>query len=86
MAVKIELYTTPFCPYCRRALKLLDNKGVNYTNHDVSINRPLFNAIMAQTGWDTVPQIFIDGKFVGGCDDLQALDIKGELNSLLHLD
>lgn len=85
MNKKVELYTTPYCPYCRRALKLLDDKGVTYTNCDVSNNRPLFESIMAQTGWDTVPQIFIDDQFIGGCDDLHALDRKGTLDGLLGL-
>jgi glutaredoxin 3 len=85
MNKKVELYTTPYCPYCRRALKLLDDKGVTYTNHDVSNNRPLFESIMSQTGWDTVPQIFIDDQFIGGCDDMHALDRKGTLDGLLGL-
>lgn len=85
MNKKVELYTTPYCPYCRRALKLLDKKGVTYTNYDVSNNRPMFQTIMAQTGSDTVPQIFIDGQFIGGCDDLHELDAKGTLDGLLDL-
>lgn len=85
MNKKVDLYTTPYCPYCRRALKLLDDKGVTYTNYDVSNNRPLFEAVMSQTGWDTVPQIFIDDQFIGGCDDLHALDRKGTLDGLLGL-
>lgn len=85
MNKKVDLYTTPYCPYCRRALKLLDDKGITYTNYDVTNNRQLYESIMAQTGWDTVPQIFIDGEFIGGCDDLQALDAKGTLDGLLRL-
>ncbi len=85
MNTKIDLYTTPYCPYCRRALKLLDDKGVTYTNYDVSNNQLLFDRIKAQTGWNTVPQIFIDDQFIGGCDDLHALDSKGTLDGLLGL-
>jgi len=85
MNKKVDLYTTPYCPYCRRALKLLDDKGITYTNYDVANNRQRYESIMAQTGWDTVPQIFVDGAFIGGCDDLHALDAKGTLDGLLHL-
>ncbi len=86
MNKKIDLYTTPYCPYCRRALKLLDNKGLEYTNYDVSNNRALLQSIEAQTGWDTVPQIFIDGEFIGGCDDLHELDGQGKLDELVRLE
>lgn len=83
MNKKIVLYTTPYCPYCRRALKKLDEKGVTYENIDVSNDKATFNKIKTQTGWDTVPQIFIDDVFIGGCDDLHALDSAGKLDALL---
>ena len=83
MHKKVVLYTTSTCPYCIRALKKLDEKGVSYENINVRENQELFKAIMAKTGWDTVPQIFIDDQFIGGCDDLHALDRKGELDALL---
>jgi glutaredoxin 3 len=80
---QVTLYTTKFCPYCHRAIKKLDQKGVEYTNINVSKNREEFDEIMKETGWDTVPQIFIDGVFIGGCDDLFALDDQGKLDKLL---
>ncbi|MBE0449693.1 MAG: glutaredoxin 3 [Clostridia bacterium] len=80
---QVKLYTTKFCPYCLRALKKLDQKGVEYTNINVSTNREAFDEIMKETGWDSVPQIFIDGVFIGGCDDLYALDDQGKLDELL---
>lgn len=80
----VKLYTTEWCPYCHRALKRLDEKGVEYMNINVSKNKDEFEAIKNQTGWDTVPQIFIGDKFIGGCDDLLALDSKGELDELLR--
>lgn len=83
MHKKVVLYTTSTCPYCIRALKKLDEKGVSYENINVRENQEQFKAIMAKTGWDTVPQIFIDDQFIGGCDDLHALDRKGELDALL---
>lgn len=83
MHKKVVLYTTSTCPYCIRALKKLDEKGVSYENINVRENQEQFKAIMAKTGWDTVPQIFIDDQFIGGCDDLHTLDRKGELDALL---
>ena len=80
----VKLYTTEWCPYCHRALKRLDEKGVEYMNINVSKNKDEFEAIKNQTGWDTVPQIFIGDEFIGGCDDLLALDSKGELDELLR--
>lgn len=80
----VKLYTTEWCPYCHRALKRLDDKGVEYMNINVSKNKDEFEAIKNQTGWDTVPQIFIGDKFIGGCDDLLVLDSKGELDELLR--
>ncbi|GAB6108227.1 glutaredoxin 3 [Fusibacter bizertensis] len=85
MEKTIVLYTTTFCPYCHRALRKLDEKKVEYQNINVSKNKAEFEKIMAQTGWDTVPQIFVDGEFIGGCDDLYALDASGELDKLLGI-
>ena len=79
-----EIYTQPFCPYCARALKLLQTKGVAFNE----INAPGGSAARAEalerSGRTSVPQIFIDGKHIGGCDDLVALDRKGGLDALLN--
>lgn len=83
MHKKIVLYTTKTCPYCLKALRKLDEKGVSYEVIDVNENPTAFQAIMASTGWDTVPQIFVDERFIGGCDDLHALDRSGELDKIL---
>jgi glutaredoxin 3 len=85
MSKKVVLYTTSTCPYCIRALRKLDEKGVKYENINVRENPEQFDAIMAKTGWDTVPQIFVEDQFIGGCDDLHALDRKGELDAILGL-
>ncbi len=85
MEKTVVLYTTAYCPYCHRALKKLDEKKVKYQNIDANKNKEAFNQIMAETGWDTVPQIFIDGKFIGGCDDLHALDANGKLDEMLGI-
>jgi glutaredoxin 3 len=80
----VEIYSTPTCPYCIAAKRLLDKKGVKYTDLDVSRD-PGLRALMTKRagGSRTVPQIFIDGKHVGGCDDLHALDYAGGLDPLL---
>ncbi|HCK82325.1 MAG TPA: glutaredoxin 3 [Candidatus Competibacter sp.] len=80
----IIVYSSPFCPYCRRARALLDSKGARYTVLDVGQNPHLWDEIAQRTGRDTVPQIFIGGRHVGGCDELFALDRRGELEPLLN--
>lgn len=80
----VEIYTTPYCPYCIAAKKLLDKKGVAYAEIDVSRDPALRQAMTKRSGGGrTVPQIFIGGTHVGGCDDLHALDHRGALDPLL---
>jgi len=80
----VEIYTTPFCPYCHAAKRLLKKKGADYTEIDVSQD-PDLRAKMTQraNGRRTVPQIFIAGQHVGGSDDLHALDYAGKLDPML---
>ena len=82
--VNIQIYTTQTCPYCVRAKALLDKKGAKYKEIDVS-NDPLLRQAMTEKagGRTSVPQIFIEGRHIGGCDDLYALDKAGELDKLL---
>lgn len=83
MAV-IEIYTSPWCPYCQRAKRLLDGKGVPYTEIDISREPIRREEMIARAaGRRTVPQIFIDGKGIGGSDDIHALDRAGGLDPLL---
>ena len=83
---KIELYTTMFCPYCARARNLLQKKGVNFTDIDVMGDDDKREEMVARAGGRrTVPQIFIDGRHIGGSDELVALDREGKLNPLLGL-
>ncbi len=85
-APKIEIYTTPFCPYCARAKNLLGKKGVSFEETDVSMDTGLRAKMTERAGGShTVPQIFIDGAHIGGCDDIHALDAKGGLDRLLGL-
>ena len=73
--VKIDIYTTMMCPYCHRAKELLSQKGVDFTEIDVMDDQDRRAEMIERAdGRRTVPQIFIDGKHIGGCDDLHALD------------
>ena len=80
----VVLYTKPGCPYCMAAMGLLARKGVDFIEI-VASNDPEKKAEMIQKsgGKATFPQIFIDGKHIGGCDDIQALERKGGLDALL---
>jgi glutaredoxin 3 len=77
------MYTTDWCPYCARARSLLEFKGVAYTEIDVDAVPGARDEMMARGGGDTVPQIFIDGRPVGGSDELHALDAAGRLDPLV---
>jgi len=80
----VEIYTTQTCPYCIAAKQLLRKKGVAFTEIDVGRDPDLRQAMTRRAnGGRTVPQIFIDGTHVGGCDDLYALDYAGGLDPLL---
>ena len=82
--VKVEIFTTKVCPYCVRAKALLKRKGAAFSEVDVSEDDDLMADMLKRTGGrQTVPQIFIDGRHIGGCDDLYALDAKGGLDPLL---
>ncbi len=81
---KIEVYTTKVCPYCVRAKNLLKSKGAEFVEHDVTGDDAAREALLKRAnGMRTVPQIFIDDRHIGGCDDLYALEQKGELDPLL---
>ena len=81
---KIEIYTKAFCGFCSRAKALLDAKGVDYTEYDVGMGGPKkAEMIDRASGRATVPQIFIGGRHIGGCDDMIALDGAGKLDALL---
>ena len=79
-----EIYTKAFCPYCVRAKALLADKGADYREIDVTMDRAGFDAMVERAnGRRTVPQVFIDGRHIGGSDDLAALDARGGLDPLL---
>jgi glutaredoxin 3 len=83
MAAPVEVYTTHYCPYCVRAKKLLEHKGVAFTEIDVTDDDERRAWLVEATGRKTVPQIFIAGRPIGGYDDLAALEKRGELDALL---
>ena len=80
---KIEIYTTPTCPYCHAAKTLLNQKGAEYT--EITVLDPALRAAMTERahGRRTVPQIFIGETHVGGYDDMAALERQGRLDPLL---
>jgi glutaredoxin 3 len=84
MTAKVEIYSSPFCGYCARAKRLLSSKGVEYVDYDVLAESAKRDEMVERAGGrTTVPQIFIDGTHIGGCDELHALDDAGRLDKLL---
>jgi len=82
----VEIYTTSMCPFCFRAKKLLNQKGVEFIEYDVSVDPEGRKKMTTRAdGQTSVPQIFIEGDHIGGCDDLFELDYDGELNAKLGL-
>ena len=85
MAV-VEIYTSMWCPFCHRAKRLLNDKGVNFKEIDVGMNYKMREEMLDRSyGRYTVPQIFIDGLGIGGSDELADLDYNGKLDSMLDL-
>lgn len=84
MATKVEIYTWATCPFCIRAKNLLNKKGVEFVEYGIDGDEEA-RAKMAQraNGRRSVPQIFINDRHIGGCDDIHALESKGQLDELL---
>jgi glutaredoxin 3 len=81
----IEIYTKPLCPFCIRAKRLFKQKGVDFAEIDIWLSAARKTEMLERAeGRRTVPQIFIDGRGIGGCDDLMALDAAGGLDPLLN--
>lgn len=82
---RVEIYTKMMCPYCARAKSLLQGKDVELEEYEISMGGPKREEMIQRAnGRTTVPQIFIDGRHVGGCDDLVALDRAGKLDPMLQ--
>lgn len=80
---KVVVYVKDYCPYCTKAKNLLRKKGVEFEEIDISDNDELQDYVREQSGQRTVPQIFINDKSIGGCDDMYALNSAGNLDTLL---
>jgi len=81
---KVEIYSSPICPFCIRAKKLLKRKGVTFEDIDIFMQpRRKTEMIERAEGRKTVPQIFIDDVGIGGCDELHALEAAGKLDPML---
>jgi glutaredoxin 3 len=84
MATNVEIYTWSRCPFCIRAKALLDRKGVEYTEYCIDGDEDARDKMSQRAnGRKSVPQIFIDDRHIGGCDDIHALDASGKLDPLL---
>ena len=83
MTPDVLLYTTSWCPFCDRAKKFLKKKGLQWDEVDIEADPANRQVMTKASGRNTVPQIFINGTHVGGCDDLLELDAKGGLDKLL---
>lgn len=84
MTAKVEIYTWRSCPFCIRAKALLSKKGVEFTEYSIDGDEAARDAMSKRAnGRRSVPQIFINDKHIGGCDDIHALDNKGKLDPLL---
>jgi glutaredoxin 3 len=81
---KVEIYTTKTCPYCVRAKDLLTRKKIPFVEIDVSDDMVQRQEMERLSGRRTVPQVFINGQSIGGCDDLYALEAAGKLQVMVH--
>ncbi len=81
----VVIYTQPWCPYCVRAVHILTKKGVAFREIDAPNGSKARAEAMQRSGGTSVPQIFIDERLIGGCDDMMALDRAGKLDGLLGL-
>lgn len=80
---QVIMYSTDYCPYCAKARELLNKKNISFTEIRIDLQPELRDEMIAKSGRHTVPQIFINGQAIGGCDDLYALEDQGKLNQLL---
>jgi glutaredoxin 3 len=80
---QVTIYTKPYCPYCIRAVSLLEKKGIAFTEVDAAFDSAKRQEMMQRSGRATFPQIFIGDRHIGGCDDMLALERDGKLDPLL---
>jgi glutaredoxin 3 len=82
--VRVEMYCTKICPYCQRAEQLLRKRGIRFEKIRVDINKGKLREMLKRSRRNTVPQIFIDNRHVGGCDELFRLDKSGKLLKMIN--
>lgn len=82
---KVIIYTFETCPFCIRAKRLLNNKGIEFTEIDITNEKYKLYELKTKTNSSTVPQIFIDDEFIGGCDDIVELHKKGKFDEIFIL-
>ena len=82
MSKKVVVYTFETCPFCVRVKRLLDNKGVSFKEIDITNDNNKLNELKSVTSCGTVPQIFVDDKFIGGCDDVVTLHKEGKFDEI----
>jgi glutaredoxin 3 len=80
---QVTIYTKPYCPYCIRAVDLLEKKGVAFTEIEAAFDAEKRQEMMQRSGRATFPQIFVGDRHIGGCDDMMALERAGKLDPLL---
>lgn len=80
---QVTIYTKPYCPYCIRAVDLLEKKGVAFTEIEAAFDAEKRREMMQRSGRATFPQIFVGDRHIGGCDDMMALEREGKLDPLL---
>lgn len=80
---KVTIYTRPFCGYCSRAVKLLNDKDADFVEIEAGMDPALRKEMMDRSGRTTFPQIFVGDQHIGGCDDMFALEREGKLDALL---
>ncbi|WP_432408582.1 glutaredoxin 3 [Wukongibacter sp. M2B1] len=82
MKKEVVIYTFDTCPYCIRAKRLLNNKGVDFKEIDITNERERLKELKKKTNCSTVPQVFVNNKFIGGCDDIVNLHRNGEFDTI----
>lgn len=80
----VKVYSKSYCPFCQRAIKMLEEKNIPFEVVDITDDEDRMMTLSAETDCNTVPQIFIGENFIGGCDELMALEERGELDKLLN--
>jgi glutaredoxin 3 len=81
---QVTIYTKPYCPYCVRAVDLLEKKGVAFTEIEAAFDPQKRQEMIQRSGRATFPQIFVGERHIGGCDDMMALERAGQLDPLLR--